>query len=113
MTRHDAEHVCPRYHRAVELVGKRWTGAIIEALMDGPQRFMQLIERIPGLHDRLLSERLKELEVEGIVQRRVYNETPIRIEYELTEKGRALEKVVAELHKWADRWVPLPARPTR
>ena len=105
----DIERVCPRYHKAIELVGKRWNGSIIHCLLEGARRFSALLEGVPGLHDRLLSERLKELESEGIVRRRVYPETPVRIEYELTPKGRDLEKIVAEVHRWADRWVPVPA----
>ncbi len=101
----EIEQVCPRFHRAVELVGKRWTGAIIRTLMDGPRRFSEILDGVPGLHDRLLSERLKELENEGLVARRVYPETPVRIEYELTDKGRDLERLVAEVHRWADRWL--------
>ncbi len=100
----ETDPVCPRFHQAIELVGKRWTGAIISTLMDRPRRYSWLLAAIPGLHDRLLSERLKELETEGIVTRRVYPETPIRVEYELTEKGHDLERVLAEVHQWADRW---------
>jgi DNA-binding HxlR family transcriptional regulator len=102
------EHVCPRFHKAIELVGKRWTGAIIRSLMGGPRRFSQLLEAVPGLHDRALSERLKELEAEGIVERRIFPETPVRIEYVLTPKGRDLDRVIAEVQRWADRWVPAP-----
>ena len=105
----DPTKVCPRFHKAIELFGKRWTGAIIRALMDGPRRFTELLAAVPGLHDRLLSERLKELETEGVVERRIYPETPVRIEYELTAKGRDLHRVVAEIHRWADRWMPAPA----
>jgi DNA-binding HxlR family transcriptional regulator len=97
--------ICPHFHKTIELVGKRWTGAIVQLLMDGPQRFTALRGAIPGLHDRLLSERLKELEAEGMVTRRVYAETPVHIEYSLTDKGRDLEKVFTELHRWADRWI--------
>jgi len=101
----ESELVCPRFHRAVELVGKRWTGAIIRTLMDKPRRFSEILEAVPGLHDRLLSDRLKELEGEGLVARRVYPETPVRIEYRLTDKGRDLEQVVVEVQRWADRWL--------
>jgi DNA-binding HxlR family transcriptional regulator len=76
-------------------------------------RFFEILEAVPGLHDRLLSERLKELEAEGIVKRRVYPETPVRIEYELTAKGRDLERVVTEVQQWANRWLPVPARARR
>ena len=96
---------CPRYHKAVELVGRRWTGAILRALMAGHVRFSDLAATIPGLSDRLLSERLKELEAEGIAERRVYPETPVRIEYRLTPKGQALEKVVNDLSAWAEEWL--------
>ena len=106
---HD-EHVCPRFHRATELVGKRWNGAVIRALMDGPRRFGEILEAVPDLHDRLLSERLKELESEQIVQRRVYPETPVRIEYALTQRGRDLERILAEVERWAHRWLPQPAK---
>lgn len=108
---HTAGRICPRYHRAIELVGRRWTGAVIHTLLDGPRRFSEILAQVPGLHDRLLAERLRELEVEGVVKRRVYPKIPVRIEYELTKKGRDLERVVAEVHRWADRWIaPVPAR---
>ena len=107
---HDAEELhevsafCPRFHHAVELVGRRWTGAIIRAMFAGRVRFTDLATCIPGLSDRLLSERLKELEGEGVVERLVFPETPVRIEYHLTEKGRALEPSVTELSTWAETW---------
>ena len=96
---------CSYYHRAVELIGKRWTGAILAVLMDGPLRFSEVRQLVPDLSDRLLSERMKELEAEGIVERRVIDETPVRVEYELTEKGRALEPVVRALKGWARDWL--------
>lgn len=96
---------CPRYHYAVELVGKKWNGAILRALLQGVTRFSDLRATIPHLSDRMLSERLKELEAEGLVQRTVMPETPVRVEYRLTERGRALEQVVAALQQWADAWV--------
>lgn len=102
------DRVCPRYHKAIELIGKRWTGAVIRTLMEGPRRFSDILAAIPDLHDRLLSERLKELEAEGLVDRRVYPETPVRIEYRLTEEGRDLQRVLAEVEDWAHRWLPLP-----
>jgi DNA-binding HxlR family transcriptional regulator len=96
---------CSLYHRAVELVGKRWTGAIIIVLLDGPLRFSQIKALVPDLSDRLLSERLKELEGEGIVERRVLGGTPARVEYSLTAKGRALEPAVRALKGWARSWL--------
>lgn len=98
------DELCPRYQRAVEILGKRWTALIIRTLLVGPKRFTEMTGLIQGLSDRLLSERLKELEGCGIVERRVYPETPVRIEYALTEKGRELEQVVTAIQKWADCW---------
>jgi DNA-binding HxlR family transcriptional regulator len=96
---------CSLYHRAVELVGKRWTGAILIVMMDGPLRFSEIKQLVPDLSDRLLSERLKELEAEGIVERSVACGTPVRVEYSLTDKGRALEPTVRALKRWAHAWL--------
>jgi DNA-binding HxlR family transcriptional regulator len=100
--------LCARFHRAVELIGGRWTGAVIQLLLNGRMRFAQLRDAIPDISDRMLSERLRELETEGIVERIVVPETPVRVEYELTEKGRALEQALASVGKWAERWVTEP-----
>ena len=100
---------CPRYHRAIEIVGRRWTGAIIRALLAGAIRFSQIRATVPGLSDRLLSERLKELEAEGIVERRVLAYTPVRIEYRLTPKGEALGSVVQAVSAWAEEWLAAEA----
>src|SRR4051812_41339936 len=96
---------CQLYHRAVELVGKRWTGAILIVLLDGPLRFSEIRHLVPDLSDRLLSERLKELEGEDIVERRVLDGTPVRVEYALTRKGMALEPAVRALKAWANSWL--------
>lgn len=101
--------LCARFHRAVELIGGRWTGAVIQLLLNGRMRFAGLRDAIPDISDRMLSERLRELEMEGIVERIVVPDTPVRVEYELTEKGRALEQALASLGKWAERWVTEPA----
>jgi DNA-binding HxlR family transcriptional regulator len=97
--------LCARFHRAVELIGGRWTGAVIQLLLTGRMRFAELRDAIPEISDRMLSERLRELEAEGIVDRIVVPETPVRVEYALTEKGRALEQAMTSLGKWAERWV--------
>lgn len=104
---------CPFYQHAVELIGRRWTGAILRAQLSGATRFGDLAAAIPGLSDRLLSERLKELEAEGLVRREVFPTTPVRIEYQLTDKGRALADVVAAISTWAHDWLgQLPATDT-
>jgi DNA-binding HxlR family transcriptional regulator len=97
--------VCPYYHQAVELVGKRWTGAIVGALMNSPRRFSEISSAIPQISDRLLSSRLRELEAEGIVARQVLPGAPVRVQYALTEKGRALEPAVSALGSWARQWL--------
>lgn len=96
---------CPRYHHAVELVGRRWAGAIVRALLSGPRRFNELRSCIPDISDRMLAERLRELETESVVTRTVLPDTPVRVEYALTEKGRALETAVLAIGKWAEEWV--------
>jgi DNA-binding HxlR family transcriptional regulator len=99
------EQFCPSFQHAVELLGKRWTGLIIKVLLAGPQRFGEIADQIEGVSDRMLSERLKEFEAEGLIERRVYPETPVRIEYRLTEKGQALDMVIEAMADWSHRWV--------
>ena len=96
---------CPLYHEAVELAGRRWTGAILRVLMDGALRFSEIAQAVPELSDRLLSERMKELERRGMVQRRVISGPPLRVEYSLSEMGHALEPALSELERWANRWL--------
>jgi DNA-binding HxlR family transcriptional regulator len=100
-------HCCPNFHHAVELVGKRWTGAILYVLLGAarPLRFSEIAHAVPDLSDRLLSERMKELEQHGIVERRVTGAGPVRVDYVLTERGRELSAPLGELKRWADRWM--------
>ena len=102
----DRSPCCGLYHRAIELVGKRWTGAILLVLLDGPLHFSGIRQLVPELSDRLLSERLKELEAEGVVERRVLDGSPVRVEYSLTAKGHALEPALHELKRWAQENLP-------
>jgi DNA-binding HxlR family transcriptional regulator len=106
--------LCTRFHRAIELIGRRWTGAIVFLLLNAPGRFATLRDAIPGITDRMLSERLQELEREGIVERKVIPETPVRVEYSLTRKGQALGAAIGEMGDWAERWLTVdePAAPT-
>jgi len=98
--------VCARFHRAVELIGSRWTGAIIQTLLKGKTRYAQIKAAVPDITDRMLSERLRSLETEGLVTRMVLPESPVRVEYELTEMGRSLESALKEIGNWAERWFP-------
>lgn len=100
----EGKAVCPHFHAAIELIGKRWTGAIVSALTERPLRFGELAKAVPGLSDRLLSQRLRELEDEGLVERVVEESSPVRVTYSLTEKGADLRPAIVELRAWARRW---------
>ena len=102
------KQLCKRYEQAIQLLGKRWTGLILDTMMEGPQRFCEMTAIVDGLSDRVLSDRLRELESEGVVERIVYPQIPVRVEYRLTEKGRDLRPVVQAIHTWAETWIPLP-----
>lgn len=102
---------CPAYNRAAEIIGRRWAGAIVRAMLGGATRFTDIRAAIPGIADRVLSRRLKELEAEGILTRLVHPETPVRIEYRLTDKGHALGGVVDAISAWANDWAPTPSPP--
>jgi DNA-binding HxlR family transcriptional regulator len=99
--------LCVRFHRASELIGRRWTGALLFVLLQSRCRFATLRQAIPEITDRMLSERLRELEAEGIITRTVVPDAPVRVEYALTRKGRALGGTIAAITRWAHTWVPL------
>ena len=101
----DAPELCGRFHRASELIGRRWTGAIIFVMLRTRCRFATLREAIPDITDRMLSERLQELEHEGILVRLVGPDTPVRVEYTLTKKGRALGRAIGAITDWAHKWI--------
>jgi DNA-binding HxlR family transcriptional regulator len=100
-------HVCSRFHRAIELIGSRWTGAILQTLLQGRTRYAAIKAAIPDLTDRMLSERLRSLEAENLVLRIVVPDSPVRVEYDLTPKGRELQDALKEIGAWAERWIPL------
>jgi DNA-binding HxlR family transcriptional regulator len=101
--------LCVRFHKASELIGRKWTGAIIFVLIKTRCRFATLRDAIPGITDRMLSERLQELEAEGIVERTVVPETPVRVEYSLTKKGRELAAPIKAITDWAHDWMEVDA----
>lgn len=102
---HHSPQLCPRFHKAVELIGRRWSGALLRMLMTGPSRFGDLRAAVPDISDRMLSERLKEFEAEGLVARDVSDDTPVRVVYRLTEMGRALEDPLQSIGAWAEEWI--------
>lgn len=97
--------ICPKFERTFSILGKKWMGLIIDVLLEGPQRFKDIAATIPSVSDRVLVERLKELEQEGLVARTVDPEATMRVAYSLTEKGKGLKSVMNEVQTWADEWV--------
>ena len=116
----DVHRVCGRYHSAIEMIGTRWTGAILRVVFTGSHRYAQIKAAVPGLSDTMLATRLRTMEAEGLLRREVIPSTPVQVEYHLTEMGHDLEPVLGELMTWAHKWLPEPAgeqdtdhRPTR
>jgi DNA-binding HxlR family transcriptional regulator len=109
----DTPLLCAQFHHASELIGRRWTGAIIFLLLKQPCRFATLRDAIPGITDRMLSERLHELEQEGLVDRTVVPDTPVRVEYSLTKKGKELAHAIDAISGWAEKWMTPPTARTR
>ncbi|QAY68623.1 transcriptional regulator [Paenibacillus protaetiae] len=97
--------MCPKYEAASDILGKKWTGRLIRVLLGGPKRFKEIKEQIPEMSDKMLTDRMKELEAEGIIKRTVYPEMPVRIEYELTLKGKELQPVIETIQKWGEAWM--------
>jgi DNA-binding HxlR family transcriptional regulator len=96
----EMQRICTNFHSAVEFIGKRWMGAVIYTLLKGPKRYHEIVSSIPGISDRLLTERLRDLENEGLIVKKVIATSPKKVEYELTEVGKELEEVIHELMKW-------------
>src|SRR5208283_5854677 len=100
---------CFSYASLMDLLGRRWMGIILRVLMTGPHRFSEILAAVPGLSDPLLTQRLRDLEARSLVDRRVLPTSPVRVEYELTEAGRDLERAVRVLSEWAEKWWSKPA----
>jgi DNA-binding HxlR family transcriptional regulator len=117
----DVHRVCTRFHSAIEMIGTRWTGAILRVVFTGSHRYAQIKAAVPGLSDTMLAARLRTMEAEGLLRREVIPSTPVQVEYHLTEMARDLEPVLGELITWSHKWLPLPEdgsqdaedRPTR
>lgn len=103
---------CSTFHRAIELIGRRWAGAILHVLAQGPTRFAAIRATVPDISPRILTERLRELEEAGIVERTVLPERPPGVEYSLTDSGTQLHHALEPLGGWAHRWLPVEERST-
>ncbi|MFB6555614.1 winged helix-turn-helix transcriptional regulator [Streptomyces sp. NPDC056405] len=100
--------VCVRFHTAIEMIGTRWTGAILRALFAGQCRYAQIKAAVPGVSDTMLAQRLRELQRNGLIERHVVPATPVQVEYRLTPKGQDLEPVLDAIIAWSHSWIPLP-----
>jgi DNA-binding HxlR family transcriptional regulator len=105
----DVHPVCARFHAAIELIGARWSGAVLRALFTGSHRFADIRAAIPGVSDMMLTRRLRELEAAGLVQRKVITASPVRVEYHLTQMGREAGPVLDAVIGWSHKWMPVPA----
>jgi DNA-binding HxlR family transcriptional regulator len=101
----DFSKMCPKYELAIDLLGKKWTGLIVRVLLDGPKRFKDIKAQIPDISDRILTERMRELETLGLVKRNVYPEIPVRIEYVLTSMGDEMKNVIESIQNWSEKWM--------
>lgn len=105
-----SEHVCARYQQALNLLSRRWVGLIVRVLQPGPLRFNELAGTLQVVADRVLAERLRELEAEGVVSREVFVGSPVRVVYQLTPKGEALGPVLDAIEVWSHEWIPQDAQ---
>jgi DNA-binding HxlR family transcriptional regulator len=108
----DVHPVCARFHAAIELIGARWSGAVLQALFTGSHRFADIRAAIPGVSDIMLTRRLRELETAGLLERRIIAGSPVHVEYHLTQMGGEAEPVLAAVIVWSHKWIPLPADAT-
>jgi DNA-binding HxlR family transcriptional regulator len=106
LARRQSSKLCRRFQSAADLVAKRWSPLIVQILLKGPRRYSELAAELEVVTEGMLSQRLKELEGAGLVERRVIGDQPVRVEYHLTEKGRALSRVISDLEQWAEKWIP-------
>jgi len=108
----DVHPVCARFHAAIELIGAKWSGAVLQALFTGSHRFADIRAAIPGVSDMMLTRRLRELEDAGLVERRVIPAAPVHVEYHLTQMGREAGPVLDAVISWSHKWIPVPAGAT-
>ncbi|MGM9925616.1 MAG: winged helix-turn-helix transcriptional regulator [Bacillus sp. (in: firmicutes)] len=102
MKQPDCSHTCHNFHSTIEFIGRRWMGMIIYTLMPGPKRYHEILANIPGISDRLLTERLNELVKAGLVNKKLIDSSVKKVEYELTPSGSALKEVILSIQKWIE-----------
>lgn len=98
----NTSHICNNFHNTIEFIGRRWMGVIIYTLMSGPKRYHEIVASIPGISDRLLTERLNELVKEGLVTKNFLKSSTKKVEYELTPSGLALKEVMITVRNWIE-----------
>lgn len=99
-----SDQLCPKVEKTLTLLGKKWIGLIVFSLLEKPRKFSEIEQFINGISGRMLTERLKELETEGIIKKEILSTTPIKIEYSLTRKGIDLTETYSKISDWADKW---------
>ncbi|MDX6311942.1 MAG: hypothetical protein QOF44_1406 [Streptomyces sp.] len=104
----DVHPVCVRFHAAIEMIGTRWSGAVLRALFTGQHRYAQIKAAVPGVSDTMLAQRLRALQEQELIERRVLSTTPVQVEYHLTQRGLELEPVLEAIITWSHKWIPLP-----
>jgi DNA-binding HxlR family transcriptional regulator len=103
----DVHKVCSRFHAAIEMIGTRWSGAILRAIFTGHHRYAEIKAAIPGVSDTMLAARLRTMEADGLIERQVIPTSSVQVQYELTEMGRDLAPTIDSMIEWAHKWIPL------
>jgi DNA-binding HxlR family transcriptional regulator len=101
---HIDDDQCRFFQASVELIGRRWSSAILMAVARGARRFSEILASVPGLSDRMLAQRLKELSSAGILAREVVPTMPVQVIYQLTPRGSELMASLQPLVQWGLRW---------
>lgn len=95
------EYDCP-FMTTLRFIGKRWKPAVIWKVNEGMVRFNKLKEALPYISDKMLANTISELEADGIIEKQIYKEVPLRIEYKLTQFGKGLLPVLIEMNTWGE-----------
>ena len=96
--------ICVKFESASKILSKRWVGLIIHQLLEGPKRFNELESEL-NITGKVLSEKLKQLEMLNLIKRDVYPTTPVKVEYSLTKKGKGLDPVIKAIETWSQEWI--------